>query len=158
MKKFLTAAALAAAAALSLSGPALANGGIKAGVLTCDISGGIGYIVGSSKSVSCSFKPTGSHRHDVYTGSITKVGADIGVTSGAKMVWLVFAPGRVGKGALAGTYIGATGEATAGIGAGANVLVGGMENGFNLQPVSVQGQVGLNVAGGIAGLRLSAAN
>jgi hypothetical protein len=127
----------------------------RVGALTCDISGGIGMIIASKKEVTCLFTPSaaGSPR-EVYTGSITKFGLDIGATSGGEMVWSVLAPSDRQFGALAGNYGGASAEATVGVGAGANVLVGGSNRTVTLQPVSVQGQTGLNLAVGVSGLEL----
>ncbi len=147
-------AATAMALTLAAFSPAEA-GGVKAGVLSCEIDGGIGLIITSTKNVDCVFRPTNYRWRDHYVGSITKIGADIGFTNGGRLVWVVFAPGSVKRGSLEGAYLGATGQATAGIGVGANVLVGGFQRSINLQPVSFQGQTGLNVAGGIAGLSLS---
>jgi hypothetical protein len=128
---------------------------IKAGTLNCDISGGLGLIIGSQRTVSCLFTPDGPGRREVYHGSISRFGLDIGVTTGAQMVWGVWAEYWGGTaGALAGDYIGASGEATIAAGLGANVLVGGSNRSVALQPLSVQGQVGLNVAVGVAELRL----
>jgi Protein of unknown function (DUF992) len=135
--------------------PAFADGpGVKAGFLTCNASSGWGFIFGSSRTLKCQYSgasSTGEH----YTGSISKFGVDIGYLSSAVIVWAVFAPtATVAKGALAGNYAGVTGSAAIGVGAGANVLVGGSDHHITLQPVSVEGQVGLNVAGGIAALDL----
>ena len=128
---------------------------IRAGVLNCDISGGLGLIIGSQRSVRCLFTPDGPGRAEVYSGSITRIGIDIGATAGAHMVWGVYAEYWGGTpGALAGDYVGASGEATLAAGLGANVLVGGSNRTVALQPLSVQGQVGLNVALGVADLRL----
>ena len=146
--------ALAATVSLGLlAAPAFAKSGVKTGVLDCDVSAGIGLIIGSSKSVQCTLKKgDGSVEH--YQGRLGKLGVDIGVTNEASMAWIVFAPGKVGKGALAGSYTGATAEATVVAGLGANVLVGGFEKSINLQPVSVSGKTGLNVAAGLANLSL----
>jgi hypothetical protein len=126
----------------------------KVGTLTCDISGGMGVIIGSKKSVACMFMPAQPGPREVYSGSITKFGIDVGATSGGEMVWTVFAPSNKAFGALAGQYAGASAEATVGAGLGANVLVGGSNRTVALQPVSLQGQTGLNVAVGVAGLEL----
>ena len=126
----------------------------KAGTLTCDISAGIGLIITSKKEVTCMFTPSQPGPREVYTGSITKFGLDIGATAGGEMVWAVFAPTDRHFGALAGHYGGATAEATVGAGLGANVLIGGSNRTIALQPVSVQGQAGLNLAVGVAGLDL----
>src|SRR5690606_11967763 len=113
----------------------------RAGTLTCDISGGIGMIVASKKSVACVFTPANANApREVYTGSITKFGLDIGATAGGEMVWAVFAPSSRRFGALAGDYVGGSAEATVGAGVGANVLVGGSDRTVTLQPVSVQAQ------------------
>jgi hypothetical protein len=103
----------------------------------------------------CRFHPAGGGRIETYTGRISRVGVDIGFTSKSYMTWAVFAGGKTRRGALAGSYGGASAEATVGVGLGANVLVGGFKKTIALQPLSVQGQEGLNVAAGIAGLRLS---
>jgi Protein of unknown function (DUF992) len=126
----------------------------KAGTLTCDISGGIGLVVASKKDVTCMFTPATAGPREVYVGSISKFGLDVGATSGGEMVWSVFAPSNKKFGALAGEYGGASAEATVGAGLGANVLVGGSDRTVSLQPVSVQGQAGLNLAVGVAALSL----
>jgi hypothetical protein len=126
----------------------------RAGVLTCDVSAGIGFIIGSKKDVSCSFSPEGQGRPEDYDGSITKFGLDLGITGGGVMVWAVFSDTRAGPGFLAGNYVGASGEASVGAGLGANVLVGGSSRTVALQPVSVSGQIGLNLAFGVAALQL----
>ena len=123
------------------------------GTLNCNVSGSVDLIFGSSKDLSCVFVTT-SGATETYQGSITKFGIDIGFTKEAQMVWLVFAPGSIAPGALTGSYAGATASATVGVGAGANVLVGGSNKQITLQPVSVEGSVGLNVAAGIGEVEL----
>ena len=103
------------------------------------------------------FTPAGAGPREVYVGSISKFSLDLGATSGGQMVWAVFAPTSLPFGALAGDYAGATAEATVGAGLGANALVGGSNRTVALQPLSVQGQTGLNVAAGVAGLSLRSA-
>jgi hypothetical protein len=127
----------------------------RAGVLSCDVSGGIGLIIGSQRRLVCTFTPDGGGRQEVYHGTISRFGLDIGATAGGSMVWAVFSE-FVGPrpGSLAGDYIGATGEATIAVGLGANVLVGGSNRQVALQPLSVSGQVGLNLAVGVAELQL----
>jgi Protein of unknown function (DUF992) len=145
----------AAALAVALGVPASTQAQrAKVGTLTCDISGGIGLIIASQKQVQCLFTPSEPGPREVYVGSIRKFGLDLGATAGGEMVWSVYAPtsGRVA--ALAGIYAGATAEATVGAGIGANVLIGGSDRTIALQPVSVQGQTGLNVAAGVAELEL----
>ena len=148
-------AILAAVAAIAVPAPGMAAPErTKVGTLTCDISAGIGVIVASKKHVTCMFTPSQPGPREVYTGSITKFGLDIGATTGGEMVWAVYAPTNRKFGALAGHYGGASAEATVGAGVGANVLIGGSNRTVTLQPVSVQGQAGLNVAAGVAGLDL----
>jgi hypothetical protein len=117
---------------------------VKAGTLSCDVSGGIGLIIGSKKSMTCRFEPVApGWVPEAYVGSI-----------GKQMVWAVFSAGSPAPGALAGDYAGATAEATFAVGLGANVLVGGSHRTIALQPLSITGQTGLNVAAGVAVLQL----
>jgi hypothetical protein len=155
-RRFSALAALAVAAAVALPAPSIAQGRerSKAGTLACDISAGIGLIITSKKELTCMFTPSQPGPREVYTGSITKFGLDLGATAGGEMVWAVYAPTNRKFGALAGHYGGASAEATVGAGVGANVLVGGSNHTVTLQPVSVQGQAGLNVAAGVAEIDL----
>ena len=150
----LSALAFASAIAMPTSAMAQRASRTKVGTLTCDISAGIGVIIASKKGVTCMFTPAQQGAREVSTGSITKFGLDLGATSGGEMIWVVYAPSNRRFGALSGRYVGATAEATVGAGVGANVLVGGSNRTITLQPVSVQGQTGLNVAAGVAGLEL----
>jgi hypothetical protein len=127
---------------------------VQAGTLTCDISGGIGFIIGSQKTLNCSFVPAVPGPPEFYAGVISKLGLDLGGTTGGVMVWAVYAPTSRGAGSLAGTYGGASAEATVGAGVGANILVGGSNRTIQLQPLSVQGQTGINVAAGVAEIEL----
>jgi hypothetical protein len=130
----------------------------KVGTLDCAIAPGVGFVVGSSKHVDCAFAPSqAGWRGERYVGTINKFGVDIGVTSGGRLLWAVYAPTTSRKWALAGRYGGATAEATVGAGLGANALYGGSHQTVSLQPLSVQGQSGLNVAGGVAELTLDPA-
>jgi hypothetical protein len=117
----------------------------------------IRMILGSQKSMSCTYQSVdGWSEH--YSGQITRVGVDIGVTSAQTIAWAVWAPvAQGGRGALAGGYGGASAEVTLALGLGANVLVGGFQNSFMLQPVSVSAQEGANVAAGVTGMRLDPA-
>ena len=152
-KKFGVAAALAAAVAFAA--PAQADG-VKIGTLECHVSSGWGFVFGSSKDLRCTFSP-GKGVAEHYVGSISKFGVDIGYTSSAVIVWAVFAPQSGPKrGALAGDYAGATASATVGVGVGAHALVGGFDRSITLQPLSIEGNTGLNVAGGIGAMSLKA--
>jgi hypothetical protein len=130
---------------------------VEIGVLSCAVTGGAGFIIGSSKRIDCTFQ-SGDHR-EPYVGRINKFGLDVGVTTTGAIAWAVLAPTRsnIESGALAGTYAGVSGEATLGVGLGANALVGGSRQSFALQPLSVGAQQGLNLAVGIAALTLEPA-
>ena len=157
MNKYLSAlavSAMAAALALPTSTMAKRVHRTRVGTLACDISAGMGIIIASKKTVTCMFTPAHPGPREVYVGSIAKFGLDLGATAGGEMIWAVYAPTTRRFGALAGHYVGASAEATVGGGVGANVLVGGSSRTVSLQPVSVQGQSGLNVAAGVAGLEL----
>ena len=152
----LDAGIMAAGLALIMAAPAQAAR-VEAGVLRCTISGGIGFVVGSRKAVSCVFRHRGGP-DEVYSGRITKIGLDIGITRRTEVVWAVLAPtANLPPASLAGRYGGVTAEATIFLGVGANALLGGSRRSVILQPLSVQGQTGLNIAAGVAGLVLRAA-
>jgi hypothetical protein len=140
--------------ATGLAQSALAQGGVRVGTLSCNVASGWGFVFGSSKSLHCSFA-LAPGRTEFYAGTINKFGVDIGYTQGGVLVWGVFAPSaNIGPGALSGNYIGASGSATVGVGAGANVLVGGSNRTISLQPVSFEGNTGLNVAAGVGSITL----
>lgn len=152
--KFLIACAAAAmGAAVAVASPADAAG-IKVGVLTCHVSSGWGFIFGSSKDLRCSYRPNrGMGEH--YTGTVNKFGVDLGYTESSVIIWGVFAPtSSLKPGALEGDYGGVQAGASVGVGAGANVLVGGFDKSITLQPVSIEGSKGLNVAAGLGAISL----
>ena len=148
-----SAALLLVAAAGGAQAQTAGKSGANVGSLTCTVAGGVGFIFGSSKDLSCLFTRTDGVA-EKYTGSVKKFGVDLGFTKEAQMVWLVFAPGSIAPGALTGGYVGATASATVGVGVGANVLIGGGSGQITLQPVSVEGSKGLNVAAGLAEVAL----
>ncbi len=148
-------AAIFLSAAFALGTPAKAQPpGVRVGMLSCNVAAGWGFVFGSSRAMRCVFSPHPGYAEH-YIGTISKFGVDIGYLQSAAMMWAVIAPtANIGRGALAGNYVGATGSATVGIGAGANVLVGGSNRTITLQPVSIEGNTGFNVAAGVAGLAL----
>jgi len=157
LKTVAAAALLAVPAALAGSLDADARSGIKVGVLDCRVAGGYGLVVTSKKALKCAYRSADGEHIERYRGAIRKFGVDIGSTGDGRVVWAVFAPGHyVGRGALAGRYAGASGEVSLGIGAGAHLLIGGSHRAFTLQPLSVQGQTGLNVAAGVSTMELHA--
>jgi hypothetical protein len=126
----------------------------KIGLLACDISPGIGLIVSSKKNLTCLFLPSQAGTREVYSGTISKFGLDIGATAEGEMIWTVYSTGKKRFGALAGHYGGVSAEATLVGGLGANLLIGGSDRAVTLQPVSVQGLTGLNLAVGVAEIEL----
>jgi hypothetical protein len=132
---------------------ATGKSGVNVGSLTCNVAGGVGFIFGSTKDLECLLVRSDGIA-EPYHGAIKRFGVDIGFTKEAHVVWLVFAPGAVTPGALAGDYAGVSAAVSAGLGLGANVLVGGSNKQISLQPLSVEGSVGLNVAAGIAQITL----
>ncbi len=127
---------------------------VQIGVLECRSGASIGFIVGSVTNLGCVLRVDGMPE-DRYIATIRKVGVDLGITQESALAWGVYAPvARLGPGDLSGTYAGAQGSASVGVGVGGNVLVGGSDNSIALQPLSVQGQVGLNVAAGLESLEL----
>ena len=128
---------------------------VRVGGLTCDTGPRVGLIIGSRQRMNCVFRSSTSTQQYHYRGRISRLGVDVGLTGGGRLFWGVFAPTtHVGPGSLRGTYVGASGNAAFGLGLGANVLVGGSHRTISLQPLSVEGQFGVNLALGVAGLTL----
>jgi hypothetical protein len=149
---FAAGAMLAAGAAAT---PAAAQSHVKIGLLTCATGPSIGLIVASSEKARCTFHPDVGQDEN-YSGHIRRFGLDVGVTAGSVIVWAVFSPqSGYAPGSLAGVYVGATAEASIVVGLGANVLIGGSQKQFALQPLSVQAQAGFNLAVGVGELDLT---
>lgn len=127
--------------------------GVNVGSLTCNVAGGVGFVFGSSRTLNCLFTRTDGSA-ERYEGTIRRYGVDVGFTRDSTIVWMVFAPGSIAPGTLSGEYTGPTAQGTFGVGIGANVLLGGSSNQVTLQPVSVEGSVGLNAAAGVAAMSL----
>jgi hypothetical protein len=154
-----TCLAAIAAAALMAAAPTGAKADIEAGGLTCHSAGGVGYVIASTLNIECVFAPAAGGPAHHYVGVIHRYGVDLGMTQNVSMGWVVFAPtGAIHPGDLAGVYGGVQGNASVGVGAGANALVGGSANSFALQPVSAEGQIGLNVSAGVTGMELRSAD
>ena len=127
---------------------------VRAGILQCQGGQNVGFVVGSVTSLECVFQSEG-RRPEPYVATVRRIGLDLGITEQTQFTWAVSAPNsRLGRGDLAGNYGGVGANASVGIGGGGNFLVGGPANSYALQPISVQGQTGLNVAAGVAGLEL----
>lgn len=146
-------------AAIASPVPAFAQASMQVGSLACDVSKGIGMIIMEKQSVSCRFQLADGGPVDVYTGSIDQFGLAIGEVKAGHLVWGVLAASKgLPPGALAGSYGGVGANASFGVGLGANILVGGTGRSFSLQPISVEGQTGVNIAGGVTTLTLKLAN
>jgi hypothetical protein len=127
---------------------------VRAGILQCEGGQNVGYVVGSTTSLQCVFQSEG-RRPEPYIATVRRLGLDLGITDQTKLSWAVNAPtSRIGYGDLAGNYGGIGANASVGIGGGGNFLVGGPANAYALQPISLQGQTGLNVAAGVASIEL----
>jgi len=146
--------AAALALATMFAAPASAQGArVKAGTLVCNMSPSVGMVVGSRQDLRCRF--SGQGRQETYVGSISRAGLDVGVRAGGRLVWAVYASTpKFARRALVGNYAGAAGDVAIGAGLGANVLVGGSNRSVALQPVSVEGTAGVNLAVGVAELVL----
>jgi Protein of unknown function (DUF992) len=128
---------------------------VRAGILQCQGGQNVGFVVGSVTSLECVFQGEG-RRPEPYIATIHRLGLDLGITQQTRLSWAVNAPtSRLGRGELSGNYGGVGANASVGVGGGGNFLVGGPANSYALQPISVQGQTGLNVAAGIADLELT---
>jgi hypothetical protein len=128
------------------------------GVLTCKLNPSIGFIIGGHQSMECKYQPSGSEPPQAYEGAINTVGLDLGATAGGVLAWTVFAPTKgVPAGALAGEYVGASGDVGFIVGAGANVLIGGSGRTVALQPLSLEGSMAVNIVLGVSMLKLRAA-
>ena len=150
----LAGAAVVMLAASIVGASAQAPQRVQVGILECRGGASVGFIVGSVTNLGCVLRAEGMPE-DRYVATIRKVGLDLGITQESALAWGVFAPvARLGAGGLSGDYVGAQGSATLGVGVGGNVLVGGSENSIALQPLSVQGQVGVSVAAGLESLEL----
>jgi Protein of unknown function (DUF992) len=127
---------------------------MRAGVLECRGGQNVGFVVGSVASLECVYRSEGG-RPEAYVATVRRFGLDLGVTEQSRFSWAVNAPtNRFGRGELAGSYGGVGANASVGVGGGGNFLVGGPSNAYALQPISVQGQTGFNVAAGVADLEL----
>jgi hypothetical protein len=163
MKKYIETLAPVALAIGVFCGLAIGSGTVQAqpanwtqvGMLTCKLNPSIGFVIFGNQSMECRFTQNPPFPPQAYEGALNTVGIDLGITAGGVLGWAVFAPtAGPPAGALAGEYVGATGDISLGLGAGVNVLVGGSGRSFALQPVSLEGSVAVNVTLGLSGLQL----
>jgi hypothetical protein len=146
--------AVASLVASFASANALPQPQFRAGILECQGGQNVGFVVGSTTNLECVFQSEG-RRPEPYLATVHRFGLDLGITDQTRLTWAVNAPTtRVGRGDLAGNYGGVGANASVGVGFGGNFLVGGPQNSYALQPISVQGQTGLNVAAGVADIEL----
>ena len=154
-RTFLATAGMAAAALAAMPAPPAhaQESRLQVGSLNCSLSSSVGMLVGSQKNVSCILH-SDNMPDEPYQGTLSRIGLDIGTTTGGKIVWGVFATTNRYSGMLNGSYVGATAEASIAVGLGANALIGGSNRSIALQPLSVQGQTGFNFGAGIGTLYL----
>ncbi len=146
--------ALLAAVFLGVAATTPAHADVEVGTLSCRSAGTAAYILISGQPFRCIFTPAAGGPVHYYRAVIHRVGAQVGFSNDVSLAWAVFAPTRhIGPGSLAGGYGGVTAGAAVGVGVGANGLLGSA-NSFALQPLSVQGEVGLNVVATVTGLYL----
>jgi hypothetical protein len=147
---------LLAALAMAFAMPAFAQTrSIRVGGLTCNSGVRVGLVLGSRQDLECVFRSSVTGAQYTYRGKIRRIGVDLGVTRGGTLVWAVFGRNsQIGRGTLRGNYVGASGNAALGLGLGANVLIGGSRRTISLQPLSVEGQIGINLAMTVASLTL----
>jgi hypothetical protein len=155
--KFLATAASALLLAVLTTAAKADN--VQAGFLHCDVSAGVGLFFTEKQAMNCVFKPLGGGPEDFYTGNIQEVGIALGGTEKGVLIWSVLSAQKgVPAGALAGKYTGLGANASVGVGGGENVLLGGNNQAFMLQPASYEGQVGLNLAVGVTTITLQSAD
>lgn len=145
---------LAVISSFSLSASAQ-DAQLKAGTLTCKGKGSVGLVLGSKEGLECTFSPAGGGPSHYFHGTITRVGLDLGIRGGSIIVWTVLgSTTELPYENLGGSFSGVSADVAAGLGVGANVLIGGNAKSIVLQPVSVKGQTGISLAAGVAGLKL----
>jgi hypothetical protein len=155
LKRFLIVAAFALVALASPAGTQAQPAWTQVGVLTCRLNPSIGFVIAGHQSMECTYQPAGPFPPQPYQGAFNMIGLNVGVSAGGILSWTVFAPTTgMPAGALAGEYVGASGDVGIGIGAGANILIGGSGRSVALQPLSVEGSVAFNVAVGVSMLKL----
>lgn len=129
---------------------------VRVGGIACIADLRAGAVLGSRQDLRCLFRSDIKGRQYAYAGSIRRIGLDVGITRGERLYWAVFAPTtHVGRSALRGSYRDASGNAALDLGLGANqVLIGGSRRTVSLQALSVEGQIGINLALGVTNLSL----
>lgn len=158
MRTFAKLAVAAAAVATLAAMPASAQDRVEAGLLECTVAAGTGFVVGSSKDMSCIFKKAAGGT-EAYVGRISRFGLDIGHTTQTQIIWAVLGPAAdIPPGTLAGNYGGLSAEATVGVGVGGNAMIGGNNKAIVLQPFSAQAQTGIDIAAGVSAMELRLAN
>lgn len=150
----IAAALVAGAGTLAVAPASAASKRVEVGSLACKGSKSVSFIIGSKRTLECTFTTARGKKY-AYEGSINRWGLDLGVTGRNILLWTVLAPSRgVRSTDLDGSYVGVSGSVALGVGVAGNVLVGGSNKTIALQPLSVEGQTGVNVALGVGDLKL----
>ena len=159
LARLAVAAAVSVGLAASAVPAAAQSAKVQAGVLVCEVAPSVGFILGSLREMTCELRTAKVQPYQVkaaYKGTVARFGIDIGVIAGGSLAWAVFAPTvNVGPADLAGSYVGVTADAAWAIGGGVNVLVGGSTNSIALQPLSIEGLAGADLAAGVADMTLT---
>ncbi|TCT03185.1 DUF992 domain-containing protein [Aquabacter spiritensis] len=154
-------AAVAAFAASLLPAAAQAPTKVQVGVLRCNVAPYVGFVLGSVREMTCELRtgmPGATKVAGLYKGSVARFGIDIGAGGPSVLGWAVFAPTNAPTPVdLAGKYVGVSADAAWGLGAGANVLLGGSNSTIALQPLSLEGTTGIAIAAGVSDLTLTPA-
>ena len=133
-----------------------ANSRIYIGSLSCNVGGSTGYVLASQKSLDCVFLSKDGLQSAEYTGSIDKVGIDIGYTRAVHTIWRVYSLGTDrGPSNIGGTYVGEQGTVVAADKqAGGNWLYGGPNAEIGMVASGVTKDAGYNLATGVAALTI----
>jgi hypothetical protein len=131
------------------------NSRIYIGSLSCNVGGSTGYVLASRKSLDCVFLNKDGTQSAEYTGTIDKVGVDIGYTKAVHTIWRVYSLGSDrGPTNLGGTYVGEQGTAAAGNQAGGNWIYGGPNAEVGMLASGIVQDAGYNLAAGIAAMTI----
>jgi Protein of unknown function (DUF992) len=127
---------------------------MRAGVLECEGRRTTGKLVMSQARLHCVFRSDG-RQPERYVAKVRRYGVDLGLTDETRMAWAVNAPiNDFGRSELRGRYGGLSANAAALFGFGGSFLLRGSDRAAALQPISLQGQTGLNLAAGVTEVEL----
>lgn len=127
---------------------------IEWGVLTCNVSGNSGYFFADDLTMDCVML-THDGEISCYEGTLSRFGLDVGVTLAKTQVWSILAVAKTPRGEfLNGSYYGADIGASAFVGGGFGLNIGGFERSFVMVPISGYFHSGINVTASLTHLKL----